>query len=56
MHSVQDALGDGEHAVKINQSPGITGCSWVINDTYILGTGSVNLSLIAVSYNHNYYS
>lgn len=51
MLSVQDALGDGEHAMKTNQSPSTSGCSWVTNSAYILGTVSVNLRPIAVSYN-----
>lgn len=51
MHSVQDTLGDGEHAMKINQSPDTSGRSGVISGAYILGTVSVNLRLITVSYN-----
>lgn len=49
MLSVQDALGDGEHAMKTNQSPSTSGCSWVTNSAYILGTVSVNLRPIATT-------
>lgn len=56
MHSVQDVLGDSVHAVEINQSLRTSGCSWVINGTYTLGTMSVILRFVAVSYNYSYYT
>lgn len=51
MHSVQDALGDSEHTMKINQSPDTSDRPWVISGAYILGTVSLNLRLVTGSYN-----